>query len=92
MTTPVTGKPLACFLPVDSLATFEALFTFSPFGLCCQQCKGNVTIQMDERSIQLHLKKHGMDSRAAIVRSLLDGYNTQLDNAKVLQTIRTLSN
>jgi hypothetical protein len=47
---------------------------------------------MDERSIQLHLKKHGMDSRAAIVRSLLDGYNTQLDNAKVLQTHRTLSN
>jgi superfamily II DNA helicase RecQ len=68
------------------VATSE-LFTFSPFGLGCRLCKNNVTIQMEERSIQLHLKKHGMDSRVSSIRSLLKGYKTLLQNAKALQTI-----
>jgi hypothetical protein len=38
---------------------------------------------MDERSIQLHLKKHDMDSRVAKVYSLLEHYNAQLDNTKL---------
>jgi hypothetical protein len=62
-------------------------FTFSPFGLGCRLCKNNVTIHMDKRSIQLQLKKHGMDSRVSTVRSLLKGYKTLLQNAKALQTI-----
>ena len=49
--------------------------------------KWNDTIQMNERSIQLHLKKHRMDGRVAIVCSLLKEYKAQLDCAKALQSI-----
>ena len=72
---------------VDFLTPFRDIFTFSPFGLSCLQCKLNVTIQMNERSIQLHLKKHCMDGRVAIARALLKEYKAQLDRAKAMQTI-----
>jgi hypothetical protein len=38
------------------LGPIQELFTFSPFGLGCQECKINVPIRMDERCIRDHLK------------------------------------
>jgi hypothetical protein len=40
----------------NPFAVTSELFTFSPFGVGCRLCEKNVTIQMDKRSIQLHLK------------------------------------
>ena len=71
----------------DLFPATRALFIFSPFGLGCRQCKNNATIQIDERSIQIHLKKHGMDNRLATVRSVFEGYKALIDNAKASQTI-----
>ena len=65
----------------------ESLFIFSPFGLCCRKCAKHVAIQFDERSIRNHLKKHGIDNRIATVRSLLNAFKTQLDNAKASGSI-----
>jgi len=58
------------------------LFTFSPFGLCCRQCEKQVQIKFDERSIRDHLKKHCMDSRMSRVRSILFGFNEQVNIAR----------
>jgi len=79
-------------MPQSSIArkqigSVHELFTFSPFGLCCQQCNTGATIQLDERSIQIHLKKHDMDCRVATVRSLFDTFQTKLDRVKALGTI-----
>ena len=63
------------------------LFTFSPFGLGCRECKINASIQMEERCIRDHLKKHGMTSSIVVVRSLLDIYKAQLEFAKAAGTI-----
>ncbi|KAI2489813.1 hypothetical protein MHU86_24767 [Fragilaria crotonensis] len=71
--------------PLESIP--ESLFTFSPFGLCCRKCEKHVAIKLDERSIRNHLKKHGMDSRITTVRSLLHGYNMQLNIAKASGSI-----
>jgi hypothetical protein len=65
----------------------QALFTFSPFGLSCRRCENNVSIQIDARSIQIHLKKHGLDSRAFLVRTLVDGFMSQVLNAKASGSI-----
>jgi hypothetical protein len=70
-----------------ALAPSHPLFTFSPFGLCCRHCKSNVTIQLDERSIQVHLKKHGMDSKSTTTRSLFEGYQALLENVRMSKTI-----
>ncbi|KAI2503191.1 hypothetical protein MHU86_11294 [Fragilaria crotonensis] len=67
--------------------THLQLFTFSPFGLGCRQCIRSASIQSDERSIQIHLKKHGMDSRLSTVRSLLEEYKKELLHAKALGSI-----
>ena len=72
---------------VDPLLPIRAMFTFSPFGLGCRQCKNNVTILIDERCIRDHLKKHGIDSKVATVRSLFEGYIAQIESAKMLGTI-----
>jgi hypothetical protein len=69
------------------IASLRELFTFSPFGLCCRQCNKGATIQLDKRSIQIHLKNHGLDSRVATVHSLFVTFQTQLDNVKALGTI-----
>ena len=71
------GEPSAALIP-----SIQELFTFSPFGLRCRQCSTGVTIQLDERSIQIHLKKHGMDSRVVTVRSFFDTLETKLVNVK----------
>jgi hypothetical protein len=39
---------------------------------------------LDERSIQIHLKKHGMDSRVVTVRSFLTHWKQSLSTFKVL--------
>jgi len=73
--------------PVDPILPIQELFTFSPFGLGCRQCKDCVTIQIDERCISRHLKKHGMDSRIVTVTSLLDMFKAQIKNVKTWGTI-----
>jgi len=65
----------------------QALFTFSPFGLSCRRCENNVSIQIDARSSQIHLKKHGLDSRAFLVRTLVDGFMSQVLKAKASGSI-----
>jgi len=63
------------------------MFIFSPFGLRCGECSKGAMIQFDKRSIQIHLKKHGMDDRVATVRSFFNLLKIQLDSAKALGTI-----
>jgi hypothetical protein len=43
------------------ISSVQEVFRFSPFGLSCQLCNTR-TIQLDERSIQIHLKKHGVST------------------------------
>jgi hypothetical protein len=70
------------------MESISELFTFSPFGLCCRQCKTNlVTIKLDERPIRDHLKKHNMDSRMSTVRTIFEGYKSQLAHVKASGTI-----
>jgi hypothetical protein len=76
---PTAGFPLA-IIP-------EELFTFSPFGLGCRQCTKCASIQLDERSLQIHLKKHCMDSRVVTVRSIFERFKLRIDNAKESGTI-----
>jgi hypothetical protein len=82
-------KATASLHPFGTLDSIRELFTFSPFGLCCRQSYDCRTIEFDERCICRHLKKHGMDSRVATVRSLLDGYKRDLENAKALGSIES---
>jgi hypothetical protein len=49
--------------------------------------QNKVKIQLDERSISEHLKKHGMDSRLASVRSMLENFTSQCDAARVSGSI-----
>ena len=63
------------------------LFTFSPFGLSCQQCSNNFTIQLDTRCISRHLKKHGMDSSIATARSLFNTFQKELEVVKASGTM-----
>jgi hypothetical protein len=65
----------------------QSIFVFSPFGLCCKVCKKKVKIQLDKQSISEHLKKHGMDSRLASVRSMLENFTSQCDAARVSGSI-----
>jgi hypothetical protein len=77
-----------CVVPVVSPHAFSCgLFTFSPFGLGCQMCEKPVTIQLNLRSIQIHLKKHGMESRISTAKSLLESFEAQLETAKQYCTI-----
>ena len=71
----------------DILASIRELFIFSPFGLCCRKCLKSVQIQLDERCIRDHLKKHDIDSRVATVRSVLESFLTQRDKVKMSRTI-----
>ena len=66
---------------LDAIMQHQELFTFSPFGLSCQQCTSNFTIQLDKRCISRHLKKHGIDNRVTTVSSLFDMFKAQLDIA-----------
>ena len=77
-----------CVVPVVSRQAFNCgPFTFSPFGLGCQMCEKSVTIQLNLRSIQIHLKKHGLESVNATAKSLLESFKTQLETAKHYPTI-----
>ena len=64
------------------------LFTFSPFGLGCRQCQNNSTIQLDERCISRHLKKHGMDSKVSNIRSIIEEYKKRITAVKASGTIQ----
>jgi hypothetical protein len=95
--TPTPKKPQAtteiptlqdCVVPVVSPLAFSVEpFNFSPFGLGCQICEKSVTIQLNLRSIQIHLKKHGMESGISTAKSLLENFETQLEKAKNYCTI-----
>jgi hypothetical protein len=52
--------------PAGVVSQAQDLFIFSPFGLCCRSC--NKKIQLDDRSIREHLKRHQIDNRLAVVR------------------------
>jgi hypothetical protein len=69
------------------LSSIRELFSFSPFGLRCLQSNNCATVELDERCICRHLKKHGLDSRVSTVRSLLEEYKKELLNAKALGSI-----
>ena len=81
MVTSTTPKRMAVLYPT------QELFNFSPFGLGCRQCEINIPIQMEERCIRDHLKKHGQSCSIAFVRSLLDMFKAQVDVAKASGTI-----
>jgi hypothetical protein len=83
--TPLLSPPVP--IPADDQLSHN-LFTFSPFGLGCRQCKNKSTIQLDERCISRHLKKHGMDSKVSIVRSIIDEYEKRITVVKASGTIR----
>jgi len=80
----VTATPPKRKVAVDPI---RELFTFSPFGLGCRECKINASIQLEERCIRDHLKKHVMTSSIVVVRSLLDMFRAELEFAKASGTI-----
>jgi Helicase conserved C-terminal domain len=65
------------------------LFLFSPFGLCCHHanCKKHPQIKADYRSVQIHLRKHKLDSRESHVRLILDKYASICHTARVSGTL-----
>ena len=71
----------------QNMQSIQEMFSFSPFGLRCVQCKKGLTIQLDERCIRRNSKIHGMDSRVVTVSSLFAEYKSQIDNAKVSGSI-----
>ena len=71
----------------DSPALIQGIFSISPFGLGCRLCPKKVSIQINERCIREHVKKHGFDSRAASIRSLFDTFVTKLEVIKAAGTI-----
>ena len=92
MSTPLAQVQQLCIemSPIinQSMESISEFFIFSPFGLCCRQCKTNlVTIKLDERPIRDHLKKHNMDSRMSTVRTIFEGYKSQLAHVKASGTI-----
>jgi hypothetical protein len=72
---------------VSPLPSIRELFTFSPFGLCCRSCNKGATIQLDERSINNHLKKHGIHVTISKVRCILEDYTKEVSKAKVSGSI-----
>jgi hypothetical protein len=95
--TPTPKKPQAtteiptlqdCVVPVVSPLAFSVEpFNFLPFGLGCQICEKSVKIQLNLRSIRIHLKKHGMESGISTAKSLLEKFETKLEKAKNYCTI-----
>jgi hypothetical protein len=63
------------------------MFSFSPFGLCCHLCPKNVSIKLNKRCIGDHVKKHGLDSRAASIDSLYNAFITKLKEVKAAGSI-----
>ena len=72
---------------VSPLAFSCGPFNFSPFGLGCRMCKKSVTIQLNLRSIQIHLKRHGMESGISTAKSLLQSFQTQIEEVKRYRSI-----
>jgi hypothetical protein len=68
-------------------ATIQSIFSISPFGLGCRLCPKNVSIQLNERCIREHVKKHGFDCRVATVRSLFETFKTKVEVMKAAGTI-----
>jgi hypothetical protein len=58
----------------------DELFIFSPFGLSCRriECQPRSQIQMDYRSIQIHLRKHKLDCKGENVRKILESYSSRV--------------
>jgi hypothetical protein len=76
-------------LLMTPLPAIDELFTFSPFGLSCRECENNVTIQIKERNIRDHVKKHKMDSRVLTIRPLYEILKRKVADAKAFGTIET---
>ena len=82
---PVAPPPVPT--PADDQLVHN-LFTFSPFGFACHQCEKKPTIQLDERCISRHLKKHGMDSKVSTVRLVMEEYEKRIRVVKASGTIQ----
>ena len=67
---------------ISHLSSVRHVFMFSPFGLGCRLCKKSVTIQIEKRSLQIHMKKHSMDSSIKTVEALFEKYQARLKDAK----------
>jgi hypothetical protein len=63
------------------------LFSFSPFGLRCTSCKHQPQLDLDERSIQIHLRKHGIESKASTVRPVYKYFSLQIQHAQDMGSI-----
>jgi hypothetical protein len=75
-------------MPVQTkITTIQGMFSFSPFGLCCHLCPKNVSIKLNKRCIGDHVKKHGLDSRAASIHSLYNTFITKLKEVKAAGSI-----
>jgi hypothetical protein len=72
---------------VSLINSIRDMFIFSQFGLRCGKCNKGAMILFDERSIRIHLKKHGMNDRVATVRSFFNLLKIHVDSAKALGTI-----
>ena len=82
--TRMTAPDQTTGLPDPHIATIHGIFSFSPFGLGCRLCPKEVSIQMNEKCIRDHVKKHGMDSRVLSIRSLFETYRTQLEAVRAV--------
>jgi hypothetical protein len=68
----------------DHLSAAGNIFVFSPFGLsCCHvDCPCKPLIQLNHRSVQIHLKKHGLHCDSSFVKNLVKKYMSMVSDAK----------
>ena len=79
-----------CHNQEQDSSTSSSIFIFSPFGLCCRHddCPNRPFIDLNERAILRHLKKHSIPKSSALtVRSMLLAFNNQVDEARKNKSI-----
>ena len=90
-TTPRPPAPQPQLPPTTILENLQSLFIFSPFGLSCchDECPNRPTIELNERSILRHLKKHAIpDCSASVARSLVRLFKEKVEFARSTRTIK----
>jgi hypothetical protein len=67
----------------ESLAALK-IFIFSPFGLCCchEDCPKKPGIKIEHRSIQMHLRKHGFQCNASLVKDIVLYYKKSINQVR----------
>jgi hypothetical protein len=68
----------------DDISTAVNIFVFSPFGLsCCHvDCPRKPFIQLEHRSVQMHLKKHGLRCDSFFVKKVVNDFMSMVSDAK----------